>query len=243
MLEVAELASVPFLSGVPAEELVDWAREAETDSAARRDSLFQPGDPIEHLILLRSGLVVYCLDASVGETRMTTIIDPRRCLNICCLHPQTRHSMSGVALTDCELIRIPAASVRNSVERGGKLARTLAGYAAAWLTELSDEFIRATTQDVRTRAAAVMIKLMDTLSTNDIPLSQEQIAGLIGTRRETLALTLGEMRRQKILDTKYRRIRVLNRQALLNDTRGTYPTCIPNVVPVPITGASAVQGD
>jgi CRP-like cAMP-binding protein len=148
--------------------------------------------------------------------------------------------MSGVALTDAELVLIPARAAREAVERGGRLARVLAGYCAAWATYLSDEFIRATTQDVRTRAAATLVKLMDTLGSSEIPLSQHQIAELIGTRRETLALTLGEMRRQRILETRYRRIRILNRQALMDDTRGSYPTVVPNAVPVPITGQGAL---
>jgi CRP-like cAMP-binding protein len=241
MLDVSELANIPFLEGVPEAELEPWAAEAETVTVRRREVLFNPGDPSDEFFLVRSGLIVHCLEAAVGETRMTAIIDPQQCVNICCLHPSVRHTSSGVALTDATLIRLPATIVRDSLERGGKLARILGGYAAAWSAYLADEFIRATTQDVRTRAAVAMIRLMDTLGTSEIPLSQEQIAGLIGTRRETLALTLGEMRRQRILDTRYRRIRVLNRQALLRDARDSYPTCIAHAVPIPITGRSSLQ--
>jgi CRP-like cAMP-binding protein len=241
MVEVSELTSIPFLAQISPEELAPWAQHAESFSIRRRDLLFEPGDRSDSFFLLRSGLIVQCLEAAVGETRMTAIIDPQQCVNICCLHPAARHTSSGLALTDATLVRVPAHVVRQSVERGGRLARLLAGYAAAWATYLADEFIRATTQDVRTRAAVVLIRLMDTLGTSEIPLSQEQIAGLIGTRRETLALTLGEMRRQRILDTRYRRIRILNRPALLRDARDTYPTCIPNAIPIPITGESALQ--
>src|SRR5207237_1214686 len=145
----------------------------------------------------------------------------------------------GITLTDASLVRVPASLARDSVARGGTLARVLAGYAAAWATYLADEFIRATTQDVRTRAAVVLVTLQDTLGPSELPLPQAPIASLIGTRRETLALTLGEMRRQRVLDTRYRRIKILNRDALMRDTRDSYPTCVPNSVPIPITGKSA----
>ena len=241
MLDVSDLARVPFLAGVPEEEVAPWAPEAEAFEVRRRETLFSPGDPNTHLILVREGLIVHCMEAAVGETRMTAIIDPQQPVNICCLHPLTRHTSGGMALTDASLIRIPARTARESICRGGTLARVLAGNAAAWSAYLADEFIRATTQDVRTRAAVVLLKLQDTLGTSEIPLSQEQIGGLIGTRRETLALTLGEMRRQRVLDTRYRRIKILNRDALMRDTRDSYPTCVANAVPIPITGKSALS--
>src|SRR5207237_567406 len=102
--------------------------------------------------------------------------------------------------------------------------------------------IRATTQDVRTRAAVVLLKLQDTLGTSEIPLSQEQIAGLIGTRRETLALTLGEMRRQRVLDTRYRRIKILNRDALMRDTRDSSTTGAASACMVFDTGCGLPTG-
>lgn len=240
MIDVAELAAIPFLKGVPEKELTSWARVAQPREVERREELFASGDPIDSLMLVRHGLIFYCLQTAVGETRMTAIIDSQQCLNIGCLHPQTRHTMSAVALTEASLISIPARAAREAVERGGRLARVLAGYCAAWATSLADEFIRATTQDVRTRAATALVRLMDALGSDEIPLSQEQIAHLIGTRRETLALTLGDMRREKIVDTRYRRIRILNRQALVDDTRGSYPTVIANAVPIPITGPAVL---
>src|SRR5439155_14517946 len=76
MPEVSELARVPFLAGVPEEELAPWAPEAEAFEVRRREALFCPGDPNTHLILLKEGLIVHCIEAAVGETRMTAIVDP-----------------------------------------------------------------------------------------------------------------------------------------------------------------------
>ena len=43
----------------------------------------------------------------------------------------------------------------------------------------------------------------------------EQLYGIVGTRRETLALILGALRNEEIIDTRYRLIKILDRQRLL----------------------------
>jgi len=131
MVDVCELSRVPFLASVPKDELVPWAAVAEAFDVRRRETLFRPADPMAHLLLIQEGLIVHCIEAAVGETRMTAIVDPEQVVNICCLHPMTRHTSCGVALTDASLIRIPAERARESLARGGTLAQVLAGYSAA----------------------------------------------------------------------------------------------------------------
>ena len=65
-------------------------------------------------------------------------------------------------------------------------------------------------------------------------------AGIVGTRRETLALILGALRNEEIIDTRYRLIKILDRQRLLEASRDGYPTCVEKIVPVPLTGESCL---
>jgi hypothetical protein len=137
---------------------------------------------------------------------------------------------------------VPGETVRASVARGGTLASLLAAFAAGRLAELTDDYVRATTLDVRARAGVALLRLSDRLNANQIPLTQEQLSGLVGTRRETLALILGALRNEEIIDTRYRMIKILDRNRLMEAARGGYPTCVDHVVPVPLTGESCLQG-
>lgn len=239
-MQAAELTQIPFLSAVPEEELGDWASAARLEHVSRRETLVTPGDELQSLYLVRQGLVILCLATKSEETRLTAIVDPSQCFNIQCLHPQARATESAHALTDSELITIPGELVRAAVARGGALARVLAGFAAGRLCEVTDDYARATTLDVRARTAVSLLRLSDRLNTNNIPLTQEQLSGLVGTRRETLALILGALRNEEIIDTRYRMIKILDRERLIEASRLGYPTCIDHAVPAPLTGQSCL---
>jgi CRP/FNR family transcriptional regulator, cyclic AMP receptor protein len=236
----ADLKRIPFLSAVPESELGPWAREAEPLEVPRRETVVSPGEPDLALFLVARGLVMLCLEARTGETRMTGIVDPTQCFNIECLHPGVRAAESAVALTDVELVCIPGTAARAALRAGGVLAAVLGGYAAGRLTEMTDDYVRATTLDLRARAAISLLRLADRLQTNNIPLTQEQLSGLVGTRRETLALILSGLRNDEMIDTRYRMIKILDRQRLIQAAKGGYPTCVDDVVPVPLTGESCL---
>jgi CRP-like cAMP-binding protein len=236
----ADLKRIPFLAAVPEAELEPWTGVATRHEVQRRQTLVHPGESELSLFLMQRGLVILCLESRSGETRMTGIVDPSQCFNIQCLHPGARATESANALTDAEVIAIPGSDVRAAVQRGGILARLLAGYAAGRLAEMTDDFVRATTLDVRARAAFALLRLSDRLNTNNVPLTQEQLSSMVGTRRETLALILGALRNEEIIDTRYRMIKILDRDRLLEAAKNSYPTCVDRVIPVPLTGDSCL---
>jgi CRP-like cAMP-binding protein len=237
----SDLKQIPFLSAVPEEELQPWARVATRQEVARRQTLVSPGESNLSLYLLSRGLVMLCLKSREGETRMTGIVDPSQCFNIQCLHPGVGATESANALTESEIVIVPGAEARASVRRGGVLASLLSAYAAGRLAEITDDFVRATTLDVRARTAVALLRLSDRLQTINIPLTQEQLSGLVGTRRETLALILGALRNEEIIDTRYRMIKITDRERLLDATKKGYPTCVDRVVPVPMTALTCLD--
>ncbi|HEU4754565.1 MAG TPA: Crp/Fnr family transcriptional regulator [Armatimonadota bacterium] len=237
-MTVAELKQIPFLATVPDAELEDWGPAATKREAARRETLVSAGEAVQSLFLVTRGMVMLCLESKSGETRMTGLVDSTQCFNIQCLHPKAHATESAHSLTDSEVVEIPAKLAREALRRGGVLAILLAGYAAGRLAEVTDDYVRATTLDVRARTAVSLLRLSDRLNTSNIPLTQEQLSGLVGTRRETLALILGALRGEEIIDTRYRMIKILDRERLLEATRGGYPTCVDSAVPVPVTAES-----
>lgn len=237
---VADLKKIPFLSSIPEAELEPWAAVATPREAERRQTIVQAGEAESSLYLVSRGLIILCLESRTGETRMTGLADSSQCFNIQCLHPGVKAAESAHALTDAEVIGIPGEQVRASVRAGGALASLLSAFAAGRIAELADDFVRATVLDVRARAAVALLRLSDRMGTLNVPITQEQLSGIVGTRRETLALILGALRNEEIIDTRYRLIKVLDRGRLLEASKEGYPTCVDNIAPVPLTGASCL---
>jgi CRP-like cAMP-binding protein len=236
----ADLKRIPFLKAVPEAELEPWAAVATSREVERRGNLVKPGEEHLDLFMLTRGIVILCLEARNGETRMTGLVDPTQCFNIQCLHPGVHATEAANALTDVEVVIIPGVEARKAVRQGGVLASLLAAYAAGRAAETTDDFIRATVLDVRARASVALLRLSDRLETLNVPVTQEQLSGIVGTRRETLALILSALRNEEIIDTRYRLIKILDRERLLEASKCGYPTCVDRVVPVPLTGESCL---
>jgi CRP-like cAMP-binding protein len=235
-MNVAEFQQIPFLSGIPSQELEPWAKVASRFLLERRQTLVASGEAARSLFLVARGVVALELRTRNGDTRLTGIVDPRQCFNIQCLHPEVRVAETAYALLESEVIAIPGNAARDALRQGGPLGETLGAFAAGRLAELMEEYLRATTLDVRARAATALLRLSDRLETDQIPLTQEQLSGLVGTRRETLALILGALRGEKIIDTRYRSIQILDRDRLRQAARTGYPVCIEQLAPRPLTG-------
>lgn len=239
-MTVEELRKIPFLSAVPPDELQPWAATAQPFRVQRRSNLVTAGDDASMLYLVSAGMVVLCLETREGEMRMSGLVGPGQCVGLECLHPTARATHYVCALTDVEGAAVPAAAAREATVRGGDLSRLLAGYAAGRLAELTDDYVRSTTLDVRARAAVALLRVSDSLGDRSVPLTQEQVASLVGTRRETLALVLGRMRRERLIATRYRAIHIVDREGLEEAAQGGYPTCMELGIAYPLTGASVL---
>lgn len=239
---VSQLKQCAFLSAVPDTELETWAAAAvEEEPLVRRGTRPIPADHQHDLFLLTRGVVVTMRTSRSGVARGTGIVGPDGCVNIQCLFPIPMAPESLLALADTGLIRVPGGAVRAALGRGGALGRLLGAYAAARTVEALDDMIRCTTADVRSRAAAWLLRLADRLDSNSLPVSQDQLAAIVGVRRETLALVLGEMREEEYLDTRYRMIKLYDRRHLSEIAGAAYPTAAPASVPQPLTGRDCLS--
>lgn len=238
-MEVAELQQIPFLNGIPTRELEPWAKVASRFLVERRQTLVASGEAARSLFLLTRGVLALELRTRSGDTRLTGIVDSRQCFNVQCLHPEVRVAETAYALQEADVIAIPGDAAREALRQGGPLGETLGAFAAGRLAELMEEYLLATTLDVRARAATALLRLADRLGTEQIPITQEQLSGLVGTRRETLALILGALRSEKVIDTRYRAIQILDRARLREAARTGYPVSIEQLAPRPLTGLGA----
>lgn len=235
-----DLKQLEFLRAIPEDELEAWAQVALAVRTPRRTNLITAGEEARALYLIRGGIVLLCLETRDGETRMSGLAGPGQCFGLEVLHPTARATHFVCALTEVEAIAIAEKEVRAAIERGGLLARLLAGFTAARYAELTDDYVRSTTLDVRARAAVAMLRVSDALGSSILPLTQEQVASLVGTRRETLALVLSRMRADGLIATRYRAIEILDRTGLREAARDGYPTCMDLGLEYPITGRSSV---
>jgi CRP/FNR family transcriptional regulator, cyclic AMP receptor protein len=195
--------------------------ELELRSAGRRrtfsrgEVVFHEGDPGDSLHRVANGRFAARVTTPLGDVATFAVHGPGEVFGLLAvLHPDARRTATVVALQQSETFAIPkSAFVR--------LRSAYPGVAAAvelllvdMLTASSSRLVEALYTPVHLRVRARLRELARIYGSGDgepvtIPLSQEDLAGLAGTTRETVNRVLQDEQERGSVSLARRRITVL----------------------------------
>lgn len=194
---------------------------AEIVRFGRKQRLFPQGETVRHFLILGSGCVR--LEREINTRRVPLPIrGPGDCLGETVFDVQYHHAdVSAFAMSDVEALAFPMNELH-------VLAAQDAHVRAAILSRFDHERLRAQNWleallhlDVEGRIAQVLVEALSRFGESHgqgrliaAPLTHADLAGLIGSTRETVTLTLGKMKRSGIIDFFKRRIVVRDEAAL-----------------------------
>ncbi len=98
--------------------------------------------------------------------------------------------------------------------RAGSLQRMLLRYTQALITQTSQTAVCNRHHTVAQQLCRWLLMTLDRMPSNELFLTQELIAEMIGVRREGIMEALGKLRQAGIISYRYGRITVLNRSEL-----------------------------
>ena len=166
-----------------------------------------------------------------GRARMERIADdgrmvpvgyrgPGEILGESCLG-HADHAENGTAMEELEYARIPLAVVDSILAEDDGLGPVVLSLLIARQRETEDRIESLLFRNVEGRLAEFLVRAADRWGVPSpkgtliaAPLTHLEIAQSIGSTRETVTLTLGMLRRERILDVAGRRLIVRDREAL-----------------------------
>ncbi|HEX8474096.1 MAG TPA: Crp/Fnr family transcriptional regulator [Pyrinomonadaceae bacterium] len=160
---------------------------------------------LSHIHLLADGSTVEAaLIGREGMVGLSTIFNSSR--------PRywTQVTIAGSAL------RIQAEVVRQDFAAGRAIQQLLLNYASERLAHLSQRAVCNGRHTVDARLCSWLLMVQDRAGDHLLPLTQEQIASYLGTRRAGVTCAAASLRDRKIISYSRGHIRILKRQALEN---------------------------
>jgi CRP/FNR family transcriptional regulator, cyclic AMP receptor protein len=203
-------------------DMVQWmtpqVREAFHASASRRrlaagQIIYVFGDAASEMYRIVSGSVRLLATRSDGREVVFLRFQPGDCFGEASLIDNETRPQTAQAVTDVELEVIDAAAFR-------KLRGTYREYDEALLRLLSQQmrfanslFIDLSLNDLLGRIARRILEAAeasraacDSAATLNLPLSQAEIASMVGASRQTVNRVLQQMQSMGLLQTEYNRI-------------------------------------
>lgn len=197
-------------------EVLDGLRErAVVQRVAKGQSVFSEGDPAEHLFVVTEGRIAIATRASDGRETLVAVMEAGGLFGELGLFDGEPRSADARALTDAEVLAVDYGSVRAAFEARPDLLWLVVRLLAQRLRATDEALADAVFLDVPARTAKRLLELAGDQDDFQLPMTQEDLAGLVGASRERVNKALAMFIRLGWVETTGRgHYHILDRESL-----------------------------
>lgn len=185
--------------------------------------LFTEGESSEHVIVVLAGRLKVSSFTQEGKEVVLAVRGPGDLLGeFSALDGEPRLG-SVAALEPAEVVVVPASRFQEFLELHPRIAVLLLRIVVGKLREAERQRVEFGAYDTVGRVARRLLELVDRYGEHgapdegiaiDLPITQEELAGWTGASREAVSKALRELRGRGLVETRRRRIVVLDVEAL-----------------------------
>ncbi len=225
------LQSVPLFSDLEEDELERFSHVAVPRSFPAGTRVFHEGDSSDACYIVKTGSFRVTREHSDGRAITLATLGPGEIFGELAMLDGDQRSASAEALTDGELLALPAGDVRALLSRHPEIALKLVAGLVRRLRAANVRISRQSFQTVPSRVAGILAQLSREALTAEgveldgngtapgevtIRMNQTDLAQLAGTSRESVSRFLAELERAGVVRSGRGRVTVLDPPKLRN---------------------------
>ena len=178
------------------------------------ETVFHEGDPGESLHLIDKGFVAVRVTTPSGEVATLRVLRAGQHFGDLAMLSSEHRSATITALDKSETLELPAATIREFSQQHRSFERAMARVIAHQLRSQSQLLLEAMYLPVPRRLARRLADLSDLYESAVVPLTQDDLAGISGTTRQTVNQLLTEWRDAGVVELGRGRVTVVDRPLL-----------------------------
>jgi CRP/FNR family cyclic AMP-dependent transcriptional regulator len=195
----AALSSMPLFRGLDDDALQSIARSLRTRRFRRGEVIFHLGDPGDALFIVTSGAVKITLPSETGDEAILATLQPGDFFGELALLDGAPRSATAAALEPTETLVLPRHRFRELIASEPVIRDALLASLARELRRLTLHVEELHFLDIAGRLAARLVRLADEQGRNladgsvrlDAPLTQSDLAAMVGCTRQSVNKLLG----------------------------------------------------
>ncbi len=202
-------------------------RQLETGSRYRRfesgEVIYLPLDRADAVLVVVSGRVKLCHITPDGKQSILALIEPGEVFGELCLFDTTDREEHAVAMLPTALVLIPQELMYQLMSRQADLALGITRLLGLRRLRIERRLKSLLFRSSRDRLLQLLVELATDYGINTklgveirIGLSHQDLASIIGSTRETVTTTLGELQEQELVTLGRRRITIRAIERLAN---------------------------
>jgi CRP/FNR family transcriptional regulator, global nitrogen regulator len=200
-----------------------------------KDTIFTPGDPDDQLYFLLSGAVrLYKIYGDYKEAT-TALLKDSGVFGKLDLVEGRWQDVFAEAVTEARVASVQKAALERVIKSDPEFALRLFSSLSERLRQ-SDEVIESLLhREVSTRLATLLVNLGDRFGEDDlidVRLTHQDLANMIASTREAVSKVMSELQRDGVIETRNRRIAILDRDALSKRASGPSGLSVDGQLPI-----------
>jgi len=221
MQSSAVLAHSPLLANLPEDALARLGAAARRRSYRRGEVIFHQGDPGDSLHFLIEGRVKVVLDAESGEEAVIAILGPGDCFGELSLIDGEPRSATVETLEAVQTLSLSRADFMTFVRANPQTAERMMIALAGMVRRADESMADLVFLDLEGRLVKKLLELAEAHGRDidgaieiELPITQEDLAAMIGATRASVNKLLGYYEDRGAVQRRGRRIAIMDAERL-----------------------------
>jgi CRP-like cAMP-binding protein len=203
-----------LLDALPAEDLARFEHDLELVSMSLGDVLYESGSTMRYVYFPTTSIVSLLYVMEDGASAEIAVVGNEGILGISLFMGGETTPSRAVVQSAGHGYRLKAALIKSEFARFGPTMHLLLRYTQALITQMSQTAVCNRHHSVDQQLCRWLLLSLDRLSSDEITMTQELIANMLGVRREGVTEAAGKLQDAGLIRYHRGRITVLDRVGL-----------------------------
>lgn len=203
-----------LLDALPTADLERFKPHLELVKLALGDVLYESGGRLLHVYFPTTAIVSLLYVMEDGASAEIAVVGNEGILGISLFMGGETTPSRAVVQSAGYGYRLKAQLMKDEFNRNGPVLRLLLRYTQALITQMSQTAVCNRHHTIEQQLCRWLLMSLDRLLGNELVMTQELIANMLGVRREGVTEAAGKLQRAGLIDYSRGRIKVLNRPGI-----------------------------
>jgi CRP-like cAMP-binding protein len=203
-----------LLAALPADDIEPLLSQLELVQMKIGDMVYEPGEQLRHVYFPTTAIVSLHYVTGSGATCETCGVGNEGVVGVPLFMGGDSTASSAVVHTAGYAYRLQRRVMKQEFDRHGSMQRVLLGYVQALITQISQTAVCNRHHSVEQQVCRWLLMTLDRISTGELVMTQELIAGVLGVRREGITLAAGKLQDAGYIRYRRGHLTVLDRPGL-----------------------------
>lgn len=203
-----------ILAQLPQEEIASLRTAMQTARMTPEDLIFRANQTVEYVYFPISAMLSWIATTSEGERVEVGVVGWEGMVGV----PEMLGYSIAPFTVECELpgevVRIRAEVFKRTFYRLPAIQQLLFRYNCTAHTQLAQSSVCNRFHTVEERMSRWLLMAHDRCDTDELQLTQEILAGMIGARRPAVSIVLGNLQKSGLIRVERGRITILDRERM-----------------------------